>query len=151
MVEDAPAAFSSLQDADLALASGAAFKGEREYAAYYKELQRDKESWVHFLGLPGNNVLAERSCGIPGTLATAYRQREELVAAEEVLGMEELVLSLYKRHVLQVAGPAGQSSCYEGLECKCNNISYKLYFQTGRMELLVPLFCSLAGLEIRRG
>ena len=150
LVEDAPAAFSSLQDAHLALASGAAFKGEREYAAYYKELQRDKESWTHFLGLPGNNVWAERSCGILGTLATAYRQRGELVAAEEVLGMEELVLSLYKRHVMQVAGPAGQS-CYEGLEWKYNNIRYNLYFQTGRMELLVPLFRSLAGLEIRRG
>ena len=84
LVEDAPAAFSSLQDAHLALASGAAFKGEREYAAYYKELQRDKESWTHFLGLPGNNVWAERSCGILGTLATAYRQRGELVAAEEL-------------------------------------------------------------------
>ena len=146
-----PEGFKLLQDAQMAfmsLGAGGAFKGERAYHAYYDDLQRDRANWLAFLAEAGNNVYAERSCGILGTLATIYRQRSEIAAAEGVLEMEGLILPLYKRHAFEVGGTQGLV-CHAGLEYKYNVIRYNLYRQTGRMDLAVPVFRDLAAHEIR--
>ena len=120
----------------------------------------------------GNNVYAERTCGILGTLATIYRQRSEIAAAERVLEMEGQILPLYKRHAFEVGGAQGlqchagicfcmfclccmyrenmiQDMSYAGLEYKYNMIRYNLYHQTGRIDLAAQVFRDLAADEIR--
>ena len=124
-------------------------KGERKYYAYYEDLMRDKDSWLQFLGEYDNNVFAERSCKVLGTLATILRQRGDVDECEVVLEMEGLILPLYERHAFASEGYSGLY-LFEALEYKYNRIRYNLYFQTSRKERSVQLFRNLAAYEIQR-
>ena len=151
-----PANFHLKQAAHRALLEGPSstgrgnFKGERLYREFFDDLLGEEtETWLSFFAHRGNSEHAEHSCGILGTLATIYRQRGDLVICEQVLDMEELVLTRYQQ--ASVGASREQVSCCDRLGFMCHHIRYNLYMQTGRHTECVALFRELAGHEARNG
>ena len=124
-------------------------KGESLYKDYFDDIVANREQWMVFFDHRENAVHAEHTCGILGTLATIYRQRDVLTDCEEVLDMELEVLTRYQR---SVAGTAmEQVRCCERLTFLYQMIRYNLCFQTQRYEQCVELFRELAAHELKTG
>jgi hypothetical protein len=56
---------------------------------------KHRELWRGLFALDENYVLAERCCGMLGTLATGIRQRGDLLKTLPVLDMEKEILASY--------------------------------------------------------
>mmetsp|Transcript_46068 Transcript_46068/g.94233 ORF Transcript_46068/g.94233 Transcript_46068/m.94233 type:complete len:315 (+) Transcript_46068:121-1065(+) len=145
-----PANFHLYEQAIMPFCAGEAFKGERQYTAYYQDMETNKDAWMSFFDNVGNNVQAERTCGVLGTLATMYRQRGELVEAEAVLEMEGAVLELYGKHCLAAGGQPAKT-CFDALTYKWHIIKYNLYYQTSRKRECIGLCRKVMAHELEYG
>ena len=149
-----PANFGLKQAAAMEFHSGASYtggkgnmRGEKAYREYYDDLEDNKEHWLAFFDTQQHHIDAEHTCGILGTLATIYRQRDVLDICEKVLDMEDEVLTRYQRSSV-LEGP-GAVRCHDGLNYKYQIIRFNLCMQTQRYSQCGKLFRTLAHYELK--
>jgi len=123
-------------------------KGEKYYKEFYDDIVVDHTKWMAFFDAHGNVTHAEHTCGILGTLATIYRQREWLAECEMVLDMQCEVMTRYRSHCR--GGPIEQTRCCDKLVFMSNIIRYNLYFQTQRYDECMGICRDLLSFELRR-
>jgi hypothetical protein len=101
------------------------FKGERAFTALFNDMVQHPAQWDVIFSSARNMVIAERSVGVLGTLATMYRQRQNLDECERVLAVDSKVLHRYRDMVDKGADPAARDCCY-GLVYKYNHIRFNV-------------------------
>jgi hypothetical protein len=91
---------------------------EASYLELFKDMKEDESFWLDgILSSDGNYVLAERSCGIPGTLATIERSRGDLLHAQQTVEVYTKVLKVYQ-------GMCDRCTVQEQKDC-CEVLTYK--------------------------
>ena len=90
------------------------------------------------------------TCGILGSLATIYRQREGTYYkhCEEVLHMEEKVLKKFKQSI-EGTNDKGKIQCYDGLEYRYHMLRFNVCIKNKRLNDAVPFFRKLLEYEVR--
>jgi hypothetical protein len=93
---------------------------------------------------------SRHTCGILGTLATVYRQREGTFYkdCEEVLDMEDKVVLKYKTAIAGT-GARSQEQCYDTLEFKYHVLRFNTCQNQGRLKECVPYLRKLMEYELR--
>jgi hypothetical protein len=114
-----------------AFVRGDGLHGEVAYQRLHDQMERERELWLETLPMEGNSVIAERLCGILGTLATAHRQRGTLPLCERVLELESHTLRIYRDHIHRKGDNVMALDCYNGLEYKYNLIRFNVAMETG--------------------
>lgn len=125
------------------------FFGEASYKAYYDELVQNELEWMEFFKHPANHEHAEHTCGILGTLATIYRQRETYENCGNVLDMEVKVLDIFKALSSAPGTPRAQISCCDGLEYKMQIIRYNLNNNLKQYRANISVFRDLCLYEAK--
>lgn len=120
---------------------------EASYRAYYDDVVENESIWMRFFMHPDNDTHAEHTCGIFGTLATIYRQRGDLQNCEDVLDMEDKVITIYRRNCDE-QNP-DQMLCCDGLEFKYYMIRLNLMLQTKRYNDCVAIYPKLLNYELK--
>ena len=119
-------------------------RGEMMYLDYYNDICANEKEWMDFFVHPDNDIHAEHTCGILGTLATIYRQRGTLKECEEVLNMEDKVLVRYGKNC------EASCFCYQSLKYKARLIRYNMCFEQKKYkEYCVDAFRELLDYEFK--
>jgi len=107
----------------------AVFEGEPKYLAFYRSLCDHESIWfdptIGLFSSDKNMVYAERSVGILGTFATICRRDNRRDLCQQILDVDERVLTIYKA-MAKRDGKHDTLVCCNGLEYKKNCIALNL-------------------------
>jgi hypothetical protein len=91
---------------------------EASYLELFKDMKEHESFWLDgIFSSDGNYVLAERSCGILGSLATIQRSRGDLLNAQQTVEVYTTVLKVYQ-------GMCDRCTVQEQKDC-CEVLTYK--------------------------
>jgi hypothetical protein len=122
---------------------------EARYLELFKDMKEHESVWLdEIFSSDGNYVLAERSCGILGTLATIQRSRGDLQDAQQTIQVYTKVLNVYQG-MCDRCTVQEQKDCCEILTYKHDLVVSNTYQQLQLKDKCLPHFRRAVEYELR--
>jgi hypothetical protein len=124
---------------------------EARYLELFKDMKEHESVWLDgIFSNDGNYVLAERSCGILGTLATIQRSRGDLEDARHTIQVYSKVLKAYQG-MCDRCTVQEQKDCCEILTYKHDLVASNTYQQLQLKDKCLPHFRRAVEFELKNG